>query len=262
MKLTDGEKTLALVICVSGGTAELVALGDFFDRPARLRKAGAGLVAKGIATAPANMVRLTIDLEKLVNTLRIKRPLSLFADDDSGTATVTGRKKTVTEDVPGRFTLQKDSEPLRLLTASAERPKTGQNIGKTLRIPLPKTTGESELSTAGGAATLKERHKGIKPLTGLEELKEALRTLDSTGHEMSAYGAMCGILGGIVMEGGDLGKDGKERFGDGGKWLNRWRNSRARVHRVMAALIEEIAEGKVKSRGGRAQYIWNKFFET
>jgi hypothetical protein len=127
---------------------------------------------------------------------------------------------------------------------------SGDLSGNSLRS-LPMRTEDVCLKV------LKERHKGIKPLMELVNLKEALAAVQD-GQEEEAYGALCGLLGGVVMEGGDLDGRGVERLGDGGKWRNRWRTGRQKVHRVMASLVEEMAEGRVKNRGGRAEFLWRE----
>lgn len=101
---------------------------------------------------------------------------------------------------------------------------------------------------------LKEVHKGIKPLMDFEALSAALIDVEM-GNEATAYAAMCGILGGVVMEGGDLDSRNQVRLGDGGKWRNWWTGNRRRTHRALCSLVEEIKEGTVKSRGARGHQI-------
>lgn len=130
--------------------------------------------------------------------------------------------------------------------------------GKTLRAASAVKTLQEPGTLPTQLLSLKERHKGIKPLMEFESLSEALADVE-TGSEPIAYEAMCGILGGVVMEGGDLDTYGNERMGDGGKWRNRWRTNRAKTHRVLAELVSEIKECSVKSRGGRAEGLWREF---
>lgn len=90
-----------------------------------------------------------------------------------------------------------------------------------------------------------------------ESLRTALLAIE-IGNEETAYLALCGILGGVVMEGGDLDAAGHERIGDGGKWRNRWRTNRHNVHRVMASLVELIKESRVLTRGGKSETLWQE----
>lgn len=105
---------------------------------------------------------------------------------------------------------------------------------------------------------LKVKGSNLKGFMETEELREALLSVE-LGGEPEAVDGMRGILGALVMDGGDDDGRGGLRLGDGGKWRNRWKIQRRRVHRVMASLVEELKEGRVKSRGARAELIWIEF---
>jgi uncharacterized protein YdaU (DUF1376 family) len=91
-----------------------------------------------------------------------------------------------------------------------------------------------------------------------EELKEKLDAVNSQVEE-EAVRAMGFILGADVMEGGDLDREGHLRTGDGAKWRGRFRENRPKVHRVFAAVVEEMIAGKVKSPGAVAEERWKEF---
>lgn len=116
-----------------------------------------------------------------------------------------------------------------------------------------------------GFSRLKDlkNHKGSKPLQDLTALKDLLLVIEF-GSEEKAYNAMRGILGFDVMEGGDKDpRTGEPRMGDGGKWRNRWRTNRSKVHRVFASLIEEIGSANPpKSRGAVAEKRWQEMTEV
>ena len=141
--------------------------------------------------------------------------------------------------------------PSRL--CGALRTFAGENLAENFAGTLRKTG-----ALPAQIHSLKEKHKGIKPLQDFETLSRALHDV-SLGDEPAAYEAMCGILGGVVMEGGDLDGRGELRYGDGGKWRNRWTTNRARTHSVLAELVAQLKEGSVKSRGGKAEDLWKEF---
>ena len=137
---------------------------------------------------------------------------------------------------------------LRSLRSENFAEKTAETLRKTGDLPA-------------SLSSLKERLKGIKPLQSFEALSDALVTVE-TADEDAAYEAMVGILGGMVMEGGDRDGRGQVRYGDGGKWRNWWRTNRARTHRVLCALVEEIKEGAVKNRGARGHALMMEFAQS
>ena len=125
---------------------------------------------------------------------------------------------------------------------------------------------ETSADFAGDAAPSRalkvfKNHKGIKPLQDFMALKEALLSVES-GPEEQAYQAMRSIVGHEVFEGGDVDPRTRQvRLGDGGKWRNRWRTNRGKTFSVMASLVELIKEGRVKSRGGRVEALWQEIFK-
>ena len=81
MKLTNDEKTLALVLMVNAPNGEAVTMDSlklFFDRPGRLARAAKSLARWEIASAPAGMSCLRINREKLLTSLRLKPSPDLF----------------------------------------------------------------------------------------------------------------------------------------------------------------------------------------
>lgn len=128
-----------------------------------------------------------------------------------------------------------------------------RNLRAAVAVPLRETGG-----LAAPLKYLKEVHKGIKPFMDFESLSSALVTVELSAEAAEAYHAMCGILGGQVMEGGDRDHHGHLRTGDGGKWRTRWVTNRRKTVRVLAALCEEIKEGRVKTRGARAEMLWKE----
>ena len=46
---------------------------------------------------------------------------------------------------------------------------------------------------------------------------------------------------------------------DGGKWRNRWRMNRSKVHRVFAAAVEDMNARKVRNPGAHTEFLWKQF---
>ena len=267
MKFTNDEKLLALVAVLhapDGSAVPMDVLKLFFDRPGRLAAAAKSMIRWDMASAPAGMNSLRINREKLLTALALKKPVELFLlpaetgeHAGNGNSCVPAHKngesfapmpkpKPPNPDPP-----PDDGNPSKSpgLCGISLRSLRSENFADSLRKP-------GDLPVA--VSSLKERHKGIKPLMDFESLSHALLLVES-GKQPDAYFAMCGILGGLVMEGGDRGPDGEIRLGDGGKWRNRWIINRKMTHRVLADLVAQIKEGAVKSRGGRAESLWQEF---
>lgn len=266
MKLCDAEKTL-LILLLSHGYAqtdprfcfavETKSLEPWFDRPSRLKKAAAALVAKQLVHSGTGLRMLIPERGDIVEALRLKPTPDLFLSSTSAPAHAT----LPSSNAPAHSSLP--SLPSQSLSKSlpnfADKSPKKPNVCGTSLPSLPNKTNPADTPKGGaGGPPLNKvniKYKGIKPLTDLELLKDALHDLES-GHEETAYTALCGILGGTVMHGGDPDPKGGIRTGDGGKWRNRWRISRHKTHRVMAELIIQIAETHVKNRGAKAEYLW------
>lgn len=168
----------------------------------------------------------------------------------------SGALNSLPPSAQARATVLPDSGSFSRFGKDARPPNETANLPEKTE-PL-RTFAEIPLRPADASiAALKSEHKGIKPFIGLVNLKEALLAVE-LGPMAEAYRALCQILGGVVMEGGDQDAQGQMRLGDGGKWRNRWQTNRAQVHRVMASLIEEIGEGRCRKRGGRAENLWQE----
>jgi hypothetical protein len=87
--------------------------------------------------------------------------------------------------------------------------------------------------------------KTYKPYT-FDTFKGALLAIEGN-EEGRAMDGCRQILGEAIM------------LNDGGKWRNRWRMNKAKVHRVFAAVGEDIEAKKVRHPGAHAEYTWKQF---
>lgn len=279
MKFSNDELKVLAGLAITARTAGpggviIGTLGHLFARPCKLKSARESLERWGLITydpftgvarlleAPV-MRALSVGPVAQQVMFPEERPLDAARQEiercvQGSAERVQGHNGNVGND--SRVKIFKD--PKSLANAPPERGKIFENpnLFSALAGSLPEQTLSNSLPIRAEEVSLKvlkERHKGIKPLMELVSLKGSLLDVESAQEE-PAYQAMCGILGGMVMEGGDLDGRGKERLGDGGKWRNRWRNSRMRVHRVFAELVYEIEHGDVKNRGGRAEFLWGQ----
>ena len=104
--------------------------------------------------------------------------------------------------------------------------------------------GVPKMGTALLTSKLKESK--IESFEYFDSLKGAVMAIEGTD-EWKAVEGFRQILGQDVMT------------NDGGKWRNRWRTQRSKVHRVFAAAVEDIAARKVRSTGAHAEYLWKQF---
>lgn len=131
MKLSDAEKTLALVTIASvnltGGQVAipLVEFAPYFDRPTRLRKAAEGLVIKQLAKTSAGFQYLCVDAAKLLDSLLVKKPAELFSLPNR--APVPSMKASGT--VPARPRAASLNEPAHAGSDPKNRPKPDKPSG-------------------------------------------------------------------------------------------------------------------------------------
>ena len=79
-----------------------------------------------------------------------------------------------------------------------------------------------------------------------ESLKGALYAIEGPDEGQAMAGCRQ-VLGEAVME------------NDGGKWRNRWRTNRGKVHRVFAAAVEDMSNRKVRQIGAHTEWLWKQF---
>jgi len=122
--------------------------------------------------------------------------------------------------------------------------------------------GAFKSCTEKGTSIRLKALRGLKALssgeTSSEELKSSLLEIE-LGQEPAAVKAMRNIVGAQIMEPSSDPENKDCRTGDGAKWRLRFRANRSMVHRVFAALVEELIEGRVKNRGARAELLWQEF---
>lgn len=90
MKFSSDDKTLLLVLDLNAPNGEevpMAVLEEFFDRPARLRKSALSLSRWELIIPSAGLRTLRINREKVLASLRLKRPVELFscAPEPAGT---------------------------------------------------------------------------------------------------------------------------------------------------------------------------------
>lgn len=105
-------------------------------------------------------------------------------------------------------------------------------------------------------AGLKEFKTPTSKAYSFESLRDALLEIE-TGNEQQALAGMVFILGADVME-----PSARNPVGDGGKWRNRWRANRSKVHRVMATVVERSRQVKIRQLGAEAEERWKEAGST
>jgi hypothetical protein len=98
------------------------------------------------------------------------------------------------------------------------------------------------------------KSQSFKLRENLESLKDALADIEGND-ESRAMAGIKRILGEDVMEPTE-----RNPLGDGGKWRRRWRSARAKTHRVMASVIDQMKAPKgVRAPGAYAEDLWGRF---
>jgi hypothetical protein len=137
--------------------------------------------------------------------------------------------------------------------ASGSRPAVAQIPQSVALVPHavgPDTTAPAALK----ALRPDYKPQSLKLRESLESLKDALADIEGDS-ETRAMAGIKKILGDDVMEPTE-----RNPLGDGGKWRNRWRTARAKTHRVMAAVVEQMKAPKgVRAPGGYAEDLWERF---
>lgn len=132
---------------------------------------------------------------------------------------------------------------------------------------LNRTLAEVSAQNAGRQVT--SSHFGNQPRAAVPILGTPLKKLevkDSNPSKAYSFESLKGAL--LAIEGGDEGQamhGCRQILGeavmenDGGKWRNRWRQQKGKVHRVFAAAVEDIQARKVRNTGAHTEYLWKMF---